>query len=143
MMGVKDIEITNLEGRRFTKRGERVSPARIDTNSTVTQVTLLDKKQADVEFRFTVSYGGGGVLKVEGRLLYEGTDAPELVTEWSAKHNMPNKIANEIHNAVVQICMTEAVLIARDLQLPPPIPMPRVNFEEKKKPGRTDGIEVA
>jgi hypothetical protein len=37
------------------------------------------------------------------------------------------------------------MLVARDIRLPPPVPMPRINIQQqdKKKPGESSGVEVA
>jgi len=56
---------------------------------------------------------------------------------------MPENVASEIHTAIMRTCMPEAVLIARDLNLPPPMPLPNVNISKQKKDGKTFGPEVA
>lgn len=144
-MALKSLEFTSLEAKRFTKRDEKMSgQIRIDTNSTVTQVTEKSDKEADVEFRYSVTYGGAGMIKIEGRLIFEG-NAPSLAKEWGEKHNMPNDIASEIHTAVIQASIPVAILLARDLQLRLPIPLPNIGIkdEKSKKRGDSSGMEVA
>ena len=41
---------------------------------------------------------------------------------------MPNQVAGHIHTAVMHACVPEAVSIAKDLGLPPPIPLPQVRL---------------
>jgi hypothetical protein len=143
-MGLKAMEFTSLEGKRFTKRDEKLGQIRIDTNSTVTTISEMNNKEADVEFRYSVTYGGAGMIKIEGRLIYEG-DAPALAREWGEKRNMPSEMASEIHTGIIQACIPLAVLLARDLQLRLPIPLPNINIKEEKNKKRADssGIEVA
>jgi hypothetical protein len=144
-MALKSLEFTSLEAKRFTKRDEKMSgQIRIDTNSTVTQVTEKSDKEADVEFRYSVTYGGAGMIKVEGRLIFEG-DAPALAKEWGEKRNMPPDIASEIHTGVIQACIPIAIILARDLQLRLPIPLPNIGIkdEKSKKKGASSGMEVA
>ena len=69
-------------------------------------------------------------IRIEGRMLYQG-DAEKLAATWREKRNMPNEVASEIHTAVMGACIPEAVLVARDLHLPPPVPLPQVRFEQK------------
>jgi hypothetical protein len=90
----------------------------------------VDDHNADVEFRFTVTYGAVASIRIEGRLIFTG-DAKALVASWRDKKNMPNEIASEIHTAVMTACIPEAVMVARDLHLPPPIPIPQVKFDGK------------
>ena len=121
---------------------EVVGQVKIDTNSTVTSVNEVSPKEADVDFRIAISYGSLGVLKIEGRLIYDG-DAPTLAREWRDKHSMPTEMANEIHTAILHACIPETVLLARDLGLPPPIPLPKVNIQEQKKGTAPSSMEVA
>jgi hypothetical protein len=141
-MTVSDIEFISVEGRRFTRRKEVPGQVKIDTNSTVTAVTEMNPHQADVDFRLAISYGSLGMLKLEGRLIFGG-DAPTLVREWHEKHSMPTDMANEIHTAILHAGIPETVLLARDLGLPPPIPLPKVNIQEQKKGSAPSNMEVA
>ena len=141
-MTVREVEFISVEGRRFTKRREVVGQVKIDTNSTVTSVNEVSPKEADVDFRIAISYGSLGVLKIEGRLIFEG-DAPTLAREWRDKHSMPTDMANEIHTAILHSCIPETVLLAKDLGLPPPIPLPKVNIQEQKKGTAPSNMEVA
>ncbi len=129
-MAVRDLELTAVEAKRFTRRGERLHVERLDQNSSVSMIVPIDEKTADVEFRFTVTYGAVASIRIEGRLIYIG-DANDLAATWKEKRNMPNEIASEIHTAVMGACIPTAVLIARDLHLPPPVPIPQVRFEQK------------
>ena len=55
-------------------------------------------------------------------------------TQWveSEKKHLPKDIAERIHNLILFNSITESVIIARELQLPSPIPMPRVNIADKQ-----------
>ncbi|MEW5759921.1 MAG: hypothetical protein AB1779_04075 [Candidatus Thermoplasmatota archaeon] len=140
-MVVKDIELTSIEGRKYTKRAEIAIPPRIETNSTVTLITKLSENEADVDFRYMVTYPGCGLIRVEGRFVYEG-NAEVLFSQWKAKRNMPNEIASEIHTAIVKVCMPETIIIARSLSLQPPIPLPTIEIKNGKKGEAPSGIEV-
>jgi len=143
-MPMTGIEFTTLEGKRFTKRDEKMGQIRIDTNSTVTSISERNNKEAEVAFRYSVTYGGSGMITIEGRFIYEG-DAPALAKEWGEKRNMPNEMASEIHTGIIQACIPIAILLARDLQLRLPIPLPNINIKDDKhkKKDASSGIEVA
>jgi hypothetical protein len=139
---VKNIEFTAFDAKRFAKKEERPGKIRIDTNSTVTQISEKNDKEAEVEFTYTITYSGTGVIKIDGRLVYEG-DARSVAQQWGEKRNMPNEAAGEIHTAIIRGCIPEAVLIAKSLNLQLPIPLPSVNIKEKRKGAETSGMEVA
>jgi hypothetical protein len=144
-MPIKHVEITAIDAKRFTKRGERVGTIRIENNSTVTLVSELNEREANVDFRYTANYGSAGIIKIEGTLIYEG-DATELARQWVSSGNMPNEAANEIHTAIMRVCMPEAILVSRDLRLPPPLPLPKIDLQRmggKKTIAGSAGVEVA
>ncbi len=139
-MPVRSLELSSIDAKRYAKSGERLRNVRVDHNSTVTQVTRLDDRVAGIEFRFTANYAGVGVIKIEGSLQFEG-DAGPLSRMWSEEGKMPNEVASEIHTAIVSSCLQESVVIAKDIRLPPPIPLPVVNIKSGGK--KSSGVEVA
>lgn len=141
-MPVKSVDLTSIEARRFSKRDEKIRNVRIDNNSTVTLITELNDTEAGIDFRYTANYGGIGLIKIEGTIIFEG-DAPALAQKWGASANMPNEVASEIHTAIMRFCVPEAMLIARDIKLPPPFPLPQVNIQKKNKRQASSGMEVA
>jgi hypothetical protein len=142
-MPVKTIDLTSIEARRFSKRDEKIRNVRIDNNSTVTLITELNDSEASIDFRYIANYGGIGIIKIEGNIIFE-CDAPALAQKWSSTSNMPNETASEIHTAIMRYCVPEAMLISRDIKLPPPFPLPQVNIQKgKKKPTASTGMEVA
>ena len=131
-MTTKNFELLSIDARRFTKAGERPrTNIRIDHNSSVTLITEVNDKEANVDFRFTANYPGIGVIHIEGRFVYEG-EASELVEQWSKTGQMPNNVASEIHTGIMTHCIPEAMILARDVRLPPPIPLPQVNVQGQK-----------
>ncbi|HYU07254.1 MAG TPA: hypothetical protein VEM77_08770 [Thermoplasmata archaeon] len=146
-MPIKTFELSSVDGRRFVKPAERWINLRVDHNSTVTLVSELGERQASVDFRFTANYHASeavvGLIQIEGSLLWEG-DAKALVRGWSAGGQMPPEVAQEIHTIIMTNCIPEAVLLARELRLPPPIPIPQVNIQQAAgKPPKGRSPEIA
>jgi len=140
-MKITSFEVTAIEARRFSSLGEKLKNIRVDQNSTVTQITRVSEDTAAVDFRFLVNYSNKGFIKVEGRISLVGEISP-LMEEWSSKGNMPTEVANLVHNVVVSNCLPVALLVSRDVKLPPPIPIPRIDLK-KQGPPPTDSVEVA
>ncbi len=141
-MQVTSFEINVIEAKRFAKVSEKMANIRIDHNSTVSQISKLSDSSASVEYRFTVNYAGMGFIKMEGNMVLE-VDANEVLKEWTATGSMPNDVANLVHNTVVSNCIPTALLVARDVRMPPPFPLPRINIQKKSEPSRPSGPEVA
>jgi len=141
-MKIRNIRFKTIEARRYIDTDEKPRQIRIDHNSQITQINKKTDNQADIEFQYTASYGAVGMIKIEGVLLYENPDAKEIAREWVTKRKTPDQIASQIHTAVMHSCVPEAVGIAKDLGLPPPIPLPQVRLGSNAKKGEA-GPEVA
>lgn len=149
-MTIKAVELLAIDAKRYARTIQQMGQVRIDHNSTVSVVKDAGPTTASIEFRYTASYGAVGIITIEGALLWEGTpafDARKLADNWKASAQMPPEVASEIHTAVMRVCLPEAVGIAKNLQLPPPIPLPTVQFQQpgQAKPGekpQQGGMEV-
>ena len=141
-MKIRNMEIRAIEARRYIKDISRPMNIRIDHNSSVTLFSVVEKNVANVEFEYTASFGPVGIIKFEGGFIYEGEDAEEIAKRWQNKKNMPNEVASQIHTAILHFCVPEAVFIARELKLPPPIPLPQVKFDAGKGKKGAFGPEV-
>jgi 2-methylaconitate cis-trans-isomerase PrpF len=142
-MPVTKTEITALEAKRVSAMGKKMN-LRIDNNSTITLIALTEEDTARVDFRYTATYSGVGTVGIEGRITFTGK-AKELHEKWTETGNMPDDIASEIHSNIMQNCIPVAVLLSREIKLPPPIPIPQIQFEKKdqKKDRKSSGVEVA
>ena len=141
-MKIKNIEIKSIEARRYIERNERPKKVRIDHNSTFTRITELEGNLAKVDFQYSSSYGAVGVIKIEGSLLFEENDVKKIADNWNETRKMDDELASKMHTAVMHTCVPQAVGIAKDLGLPPPIPLPQVRLGKNPKKGST-GPEVA
>jgi hypothetical protein len=143
-MTIQNLELTSIEGKRFVRRDEPIHQLNINSNSSITLVNQINDGEAEIEFRYTVNYMGVGFIKVEGRLIFKG-EAPTLAADWSAKRNMPDKVAQELHSAIMGACIPETVVLARDLNLTLPIPLPKIDLKKAKGQtgGEVSGMEVA
>jgi hypothetical protein len=61
-MPIKSFELVSIDGKRFSKIGERIPHLRVDNNTAVTSVSAVSEKEAQMDFRFTISYVGGPMV---------------------------------------------------------------------------------
>lgn len=135
-MKIRNIQLKSIEARRYSDIKNRPQRVRIDHNSTVNQITEIKKGEAQVEFQYTSSFGPVGIIKIEGSLVYLEEEISKFVDNWQNSRKMPDEIASKIHTAVMHACVPEAVGIAKDLGLPPPIPLPQVKIGKNPKKGQ-------
>jgi len=141
-MKIRNMQLKSIEARRYSDRKERPKKVRIDHNSTFTRISHMKEDTATVDFQYTASYGPVGLVKLEGSLIFEYKDAEKISEDWNETRKMPNELASRLHTAVMHACVPEAVGIAKDIGLPPPIPLPQVKLGDTPKKG-TAGPEVA
>jgi hypothetical protein len=133
-MKIQNVQLKAIEARRYSDLLSQPKKVRIDHNSNISRLEKIKNDTASVDFQYTASYGPVGLIKIEGTMHYIGENISSLVTDWNDKRKMPNEIASGIHTAIMHACVPQAVGIAKDLHLPPPIPLPQVRMG---KPGTT------
>ncbi len=146
-MTVKLVDVSSVEAKRFTKVGEEFrGNIRIDHNSTITTINVKDEDLL-IEFRFTANYQSLGIIKMEGTIVYHTkNNISDVIEMFNTTRNIPPEDATEVHNAVLRACIPLATYLARDIKLPPPVPIPNVSIPKKgeKKGGKHgDSPEVA
>jgi hypothetical protein len=143
-MLIKTIRLKSIEARRYVEPDDKPREIRIDHNSQMSQVMNNAEKQLTIDFQYTASYGSIGMIKLDGTIVCEENEAIQLAKDWQNTRKMPDQFASNIHTAIMHTCVTEAVGIAKDLGLPPPIPLPQVKLSSDPKKGQIQsGIEVA
>mgnify|MGYP000681472611 FL=1 len=141
-MQIKSLETTAIESKRFSKTGEKMMNIKIENNSAITQVSPVEGGLHQIDFRFTANYTGLGYIKIEGHLNVSDL-SDKVMEEWRRTNNLPVEDANAVHNAVVSNCMITALIVAREIKLPAPMPIPRINMQKKPEVRPSDGVEVA
>ena len=141
-MQIRSLETTAIEAKRFSKSGEKMMNIKIENNSAITQISRAEGDMHQIEFRFTANYTGLGYIKIEGHLNVSDL-SEKMMDDWRRTNNLPLEEANAVHNTVVSNCMVTALIVAREIKLPSPMPIPRINMQKKPEVRPSDGVEVA
>jgi hypothetical protein len=97
------------------------------------------KKGLKVDFEFTSAYEPKfGAINLDGSviLLEDVKPAEEILKNWEKDKALPKELMPPVLNHILERCNVQALLMARDLGLPAPIPLPKVNVQQagdKKK----------
>ena len=72
-----------------------------------------------------------GLIKLEGYLLYmEQEKAMEdLMNQWKKERKLPKELMQGFLNNILSKCSVEAIILSKELNLPPSIPTPRVTAQ--------------
>ncbi len=102
--------------------------------SSVKEVTVpnLTKKALSIGFEFLTRYDPGfASVTIQGNLMYLTDKNKPIVDEFEKNKKLPEKASLEILNYLFRHCLLKASILADDLQLPPPMPMPKITPKKK------------
>lgn len=121
------------------KHGPVKGKVQVNNNVAIKDVLKTDlavgpTKQAAVKFQFefTAKYEPKlGDITMNGFLTF--FDKPEKVTEildgWKKDKKVQKEVMSSVLNTVLSRCNVEALIFAREVNLPPPIPLPKVQVK--------------
>ncbi len=96
----------------------------------VADVPGLNKKGLSITYEFSAEYMSEknnkrfAEITVEGYILFLDSDQEKILKDWKKDKTIPDEVNIQLLNAVLRKCMTKALTLSEDLQLPPPIPLP-------------------
>ena len=125
---VKDISAEN-----FWEIGKPIPPVQIATNLNVVGINKKSENLLEVPFVFTINYTPGvAQISLKGKSHVTGSkdELEQILKGHKEKKPPPAIIIQSISNVV----FLETVIICRTLNIPPPIPLPKISPAAKKKP---------
>ncbi len=136
-MAIIGLSFNSVDAKRDKEQKIRAeikvnSVPRINDMKEVTISTIGNKKVLSLAFEFVTNYDPKvGEIKIGGDLLYLTDDNKKLLKQWEKDKKLPEKPSLEILNYLFRRCLLKVSNIAEDLQLPPPLPMPRIKPKTK------------
>ena len=123
----------NAEKHAAKQRDLNVNYTHKITDVETAEVPAIDKPIARVHFTLDASYTQNeepvADMGFEGTLLWQG-DAEDLVSTWDEEDTIDDEVAAAITNHLYRKCLTQAVSLADTLDLPSPVPMPRIGQQQ-------------
>ena len=106
-----------------------------DVSKTSLTVTGAKTDVLKIEFNFDVLYEKIGAIKLVGEVVY--SDTKEIVNEtekaWKADKKLNATVNEQVFKFVYNKAIMKALALSDDMNLPSPIPMPKLNFQPAKK----------
>jgi hypothetical protein len=124
--------VHQLSAERFWDIGKPIPPVKVATNLNVIGIESKDEELLVVPFVFTINYAPAvAQISVKGRAHVKGSkdELKKIQTSYTEKRPPPPIIVQSISN----VAFLESILIARTLNIPPPIPLPQIPPMKKKK----------
>ena len=121
--------IKGIEARRFLHEDEKIPKVGISNNSSIINMEKKDDTLL-IDFVFTSIYNPSiASIKIDGILYYQGEDSDTILETWEEKRTLSS---THIQNVIIEKGLMEAVILAKELRVVPPIPIPRIKEEQEK-----------
>lgn len=91
------------------------------------------------KFKFESKYEPDiGGIYIEGEVvsLLDKKVGEDLVKQWEKEKKLPAQFLASIINPILDRCNIQSLILCKDLNLPAPIPLPKVNVQTKPKEGK-------
>ena len=62
----------------------------------------------------------------------------DILNDWKKSKKLSKDIAGQIINSILTKCNIQSIILANTVNLPPPVPMPKVNVQDKPKAEKQD-----
>ncbi len=124
--------VKNISAENFWEIGKPIPPVKIATNLNMVGVNKKGEDMLEVPFVFTINYNPGvAQISLKGKSHVKGSkdELEQILKAHKEKKPPPPIVLQSISNVV----FLESVLICRSLNIPPPIPLPKVSSSQKKK----------
>ena len=138
--------IVGFGSTKLSVEKKESAKGKIDINNNVTikdiqedNFSLGKDKQQNVLrfiFEFTSKYEPNiGNILFEGELLYleEPKKAKEIFTGWKKDKKVPKDLMAGLLNTILTKCNVQALILSQEVNLPPPIPLPKVQIQAPDK----------
>ena len=104
-----------------------------DVKENETSFGTETQKGITFTFKFTSKYSPeAGEINLEGTVLYMDTkeNTKKILTSWKKEKKLDKEVMKSILNTILTKSNIQALILSKDINLPPPIPLPKVESKE-------------
>lgn len=115
----------------------------INNNVTIKDVEEKDlslgvNKQQSLRFifEFISKYDPNvGSITLTGDVLFieEAKKIKEILDGWKKNKKLPKEVTSKVLNTILLKCNVQALILSEQLNLPPPIPLPKIQIKDTEK----------
>ncbi|MBI2208086.1 hypothetical protein HYU50_01170 [Candidatus Woesearchaeota archaeon] len=138
-MTIVSFNFTKIEAEKKEAGKGKIN---INNNVAITDVGEKDlslgnekQKVLSFTFEFTSTYEPKiGLIRLVGDVLYmdDSKKVKQILDDWKKDKKLPKDIMTGILNTILNRSNVQALILSQDVNLPPPILLPKVQVEQKK-----------
>jgi len=134
-------------GFNFTKISVEKKPATASGKINISNnISITDVKEKEISlgkakqktllftFKFNSKYEPAiGDIEILGNITYvsDQTKITEIMNNWKKDKKLPKEVMTQVIGAALNKSNIQALILSRDINLPPPIPLPKVKASTK------------
>ncbi len=124
--------VNNISAERFWDIENPFPPVQVATNLNIVGINEKREDMLEVPFVFTINYNPAvAQISLKGKSHVAGSkDELEKIRSTYKEKKPPLPI---IVQSISNVVFLEAVIVCRTLNIPPPIPLPKIPLVKKKK----------
>jgi hypothetical protein len=134
-MPIAAINFTKISAERNSELKGKIN---INNNIVITDIKPLDFKlpnqeSVKIEFDFNSKYDPNiGTILITGEvvLIEQPKKITEILDQWKKDKQLPEDVLSNVMNNLLTKCNVEAILIGREVNLPPTLSMPKVKINK-------------
>jgi hypothetical protein len=137
-MPVVGLNIRNINAR---KTQEITGPVKVNNTTNFVEIKehkleALDKTGLSISFAFKAEYTTENSKKsiaeieINGDVFFLDAEHETILKGWKKDKKLPDDVNIQIINTILRKCITKAIDLSEELQLPPPVALP---FAQQKK----------
>jgi hypothetical protein len=145
-MAIVGFEFTNIN---VNKKETATGKINISNNVGIADIQRSDlqlgktsQKGVKFLFEYKSSYEPDyAKIELGGTILYltDAKDAEQIVNDWKKDKKLHKDVAEKIMNSILTKCNIQSIILSNTVNLPPPVPMPKVNTVPVKKEVKKEG----
>ena len=131
------MSIVGLNFKKIAAEKQNPIKGKLKVNNNVTILDVKEKpvhfskEQSGVEFNFefVANYEPDiGYIKLEGEIIImeDAKKVKEIVEDWNKDKKIEKTLMTKIMNGVLTKSQVQALIISKDINLPPPVNLPKV-----------------
>lgn len=131
------MNIINIAFNEISAKKQNPAKGNVNVSNNVKVVSVKEsklnldttRKTFEIEFEYLTTYNPDvGSIQLKGRLLgiHQAEQVDELLSQWEKEKKLTNKQAPLYINPIMNKAVLETIILARELELPSPIPLPNV-----------------
>lgn len=137
-MAIVGFNFTKIEAEKKEAAKGKINVSNNVSISNVEEknLSLGNDKQKVLAFTFEFSSNYEpkiGQIKLTGEILFmdDSKKAKDVLDGWKKEKKLPKEIMTGIINAILNKCNIQSLILSEQVNLPPPLPLPRVQAQQQ------------